>query len=146
MGTWRTLKIPFLCFLGRRNAGCSVYSGRCFIFSHCSQVGNCAQFVLLNLCCYLGGFRKLAWFMKQSVQFLLISLCSYLMSRCCNHSYSFFMTAAPLKVYDDLLVKMLSKQAVSLANKVFSWSTWCSEIEERWGNHTRAFIYICVCV
>jgi len=33
------------------------------------------------------------------------------------------MTAAPLKVYDDLLVKMLSKQAVSLANKVFSWST-----------------------
>lgn len=59
VGTPQTLKIPFLSILGRSNAGCSVHGDGCSVFSRCSQVGNCPQFVLLNLCCYLGDFCKL---------------------------------------------------------------------------------------
>lgn len=110
------------------------------------------QFVLPNLCCYLGGFSKpmLMWFMKQTVNF-----CWYLSVPTSGADVVTILTlpsltSASLKVH----VACLTKRSVSLVSIVLRWSVCCSEIEERWGNLTHTYIfwgvyiymYVCVCI
>lgn len=64
------------------------------------------------------------------------------MGRFCNCSYSSFVTSVSLKVCNDLFVKMLNKQAVSLS-KVLMWCIYCSEIEGRQLYiHIQKYVYV----